>query len=114
MENYIREGLAPLKRYLSISQQQQQQDQDDIDQDSPTRRRTSKGNGKMMDWGIDLEDMDNINDISSPTLINDFTINTSSTTNATSDNGEDIMDGLTPFMEDKFHDWGISPKKKSS
>ncbi len=112
MENYIREGLAPLKRYLSISQQQQQdQEQDGIDQDSPTRRRMSKGNGKMMDWGIDLEDMDNINDISSPTLINDFTINTSSTTNATSDNGEDIMDGLTPFVEDKFHDWGISPKK---
>lgn len=119
MENYIRDGWAPLKRYLSISLPEgiQEHLQGDTDHDHDTQQLQSQrkypidvGHDKrMLDWGIDMADDDSTTnvsnvDLSSPTLINyDYTGN--------SNYEEGTMDGMTPMVEDKFHDWGISPKK---
>lgn len=102
MENYILDGLRPLKRYLSLNQEQEYKDEG-----------TEVDDGNIMDWGIDLDHDMHPNSLSSPTLINDFT-NSFELYRADEDQdeeGEDGMNGLTPFNDDKFHDWGISPRK---
>ncbi|CCH42630.1 Inheritance of peroxisomes protein 2 [Wickerhamomyces ciferrii] len=134
MDGYIRDGIAPLKRYLStgststhtINTSKQYNsistfwDSNDADANSKIRRN-SDTYGDAMDWGIEnLDEIDGSNteishndhDISSPTLINEFP--------NYSNHGDDQMsrdndfDGMTPHIDDKFYDWGISPKKNAN
>lgn len=98
MENYLRDGLAPLKRYLSMSK-----GSTDEHAENEGYHSDDDNDGGILDWGIDSNQL---NDISSPTLINDFANSTFEVDHS--------INGMTPYVEDKFYDWGISPKKNQN
>lgn len=100
MENYLRDGLAPLKRYLSISKGGSASE---VSGNEGYHSDDNYDDGGILDWGIDSNQL---NDISSPTLINDFANSTFEVDHS--------MNGMTPYVEDKFYDWGISPKKNQN
>jgi hypothetical protein len=84
--NYLFEGLAPFKRYLSLPST-------NVHVDTSTAEEEGDG---MEDWGIDTHDF---RSLSSPTLVTEDT------------HGSIDMNGDTPRVEG-VEFWGMSPEKK--